>query len=69
MLPPPDFAVAKRWPYSYSLWPAGGVKADPDDWEEREAVRHGASVLKNSLLTDAKRALLHTEGRAADVVT
>lgn len=46
---------------------AGGPKADPDDWEEREAVRHGAAVFTNALPADSKRPLLHAESRAADV--
>lgn len=46
---------------------AGGPEADPDDWEEREALRHGAAVFKDAVPANAERALLHSEGGAAHV--
>lgn len=46
---------------------AGGPEADPDDWEEREALRHGAAVFKDAVPANAERALLHAEGGAAHV--
>ena len=52
---------------SCCLYSAGGPETHPDDWKEREAVRHGAAVFTNALPANAKRPLLHTESRAADV--
>lgn len=46
---------------------AGGPEADPDDWEEREALRHGPAVPKDALPANTERALLHAEGGAAHV--
>lgn len=45
----------------------GGLKTDPDDWKEREAVRHGVAVFTDALPANAKCPLLHPEGGAADV--
>lgn len=55
-----------------SLWTdgaavAGGPEADPDDWEEREALRHGPAVFKDAFPANTQRALLHAESGAADV--
>lgn len=45
----------------------GGFKVDPNDWKKCEALRHGAAIFTNTLPSNSKRALLHTESRAADV--
>ena len=47
--------------------PKGGFEADPDDREEREAVRHGAAVPAHAVPAHAQRALLHAACRAAHV--
>ena len=49
--------------------PKGGFEADPDDREERKAVRHGAAVPAHAVPAHAQRALLHTARRAAHVLT
>jgi len=45
----------------------GGSEADPDDWEEREALRYGVAVSENLVPSDKECSLLHVTGRAPDV--
>lgn len=51
----------------FSTLDLGGSEADSDDWEEREALRHGVAVLENLVPPDKECALLHAAGRAPDV--
>lgn len=46
---------------------AGRFKTDPDDWEECEAVRHGAAVPANAFPPNQECSLLHSESGAAHV--
>lgn len=46
---------------------AGSFKTDPDDWEECEAVRHGATVPANAFPPNEECSLLHSEGGATHV--
>lgn len=45
----------------------GCPEADPDDWQECEALRYGAAVFTNAVPENAERPLLHTKSGAADV--
>lgn len=56
-----------HWSLICVLLIVGGPEADPDDREEREAVRHGAAVPAHALPAHPQRPLLHAESRAADV--
>lgn len=45
----------------------GGPEAHPNDWEERETLRHGAAVPADLVPADTQCPLLHVAGRALDV--
>lgn len=51
----------------FSTLSLGGSEADPDDWEEREALRYGVAVSENLVPSDKECSLLHATGRAPDV--
>ena len=65
----PRGGLEGRWALTSTLdrSSTGGPQADPDDWEECEALRHGPAVPEDPLSADAERPLLHTACRAADV--